>query len=45
MAGACRTDTDSTQLRQVVEELQLELASLVGRDGLWTPEARYPVVQ
>jgi hypothetical protein len=39
---ACPAEVDTTQLRQVVEKLRPELASMVSCDGLWTTEARYP---
>jgi len=45
MVGACPALVDTTQLRQVAEELRLELASFVSREGLWTVEARYPAVE
>jgi len=40
--GGRPAEVDTTQLRQAVEKLRLELASLVGRDCLWTPKACYP---
>jgi len=42
VVGSRPAELDATHLRQAVEELRLELASLVGRDCLWTPKARYP---
>jgi hypothetical protein len=34
MVGAHPAEMDTTQLGQIVEDLRLELASLVGRTGL-----------
>ena len=39
MIGSCPAEMDIAQLRQVVEELRLELAHLVGGDGLWTAKS------
>jgi len=45
VVGVRPAEVDATHLRQAVEELRLELASLVGRDCLWTPKACYPARQ
>jgi hypothetical protein len=42
MVGTRPVEMDTTQLRQAVEDLRIELASLVGRDGLRTAEVIYP---
>jgi len=43
MAGARPGEVYTTQLRQAVENLLLELASLVGGDYLWAAKTWYPV--
>jgi hypothetical protein len=40
--GGGRPEVDTTHLRQAVEELRLELASLISSDCLWTSKACYP---
>lgn len=42
--GACPALMDTAQLRQVTEELRLEMASFVSRESMWTVEARYPAI-
>jgi hypothetical protein len=39
VVGSCPAEMDTAQLRQVVEQLLLELAPLVGGDGLWTAKS------
>jgi hypothetical protein len=42
MVGGSPGKLNSSHFGQRVEELQLELTSLVGGDGLWATEAGYP---
>jgi hypothetical protein len=42
MVSGCPGKLNSTHFGQGVEELRLELPSLVGGDGLRATEARYP---
>ena len=41
----CPSEVYTAQLRQAVEKLRLELASLVGGDCLWAAKTRYPARQ
>ena len=41
--GGHPAEFDTAELRQVVEQLWLELSSLFSHDGLWTTKAWYPV--
>jgi hypothetical protein len=45
MVGGCPGKLNSTHFGQGVEELRLELTSLVGGDGLRATEAGYPVAK
>ena len=42
VVGGHPAEVDTTHLRQAVEEMLLEVASLFGRDCLWTSKACYP---
>jgi len=45
VVGDHPAEVDAAHFRQAMEEVRLELSSLVGGDGLWTAKTCYPARQ